>query len=255
VVFLLLLSAFEFPGCTGRSSAMLAGAAVPDGQHSFFLNPALSVDDERFQAGICYSRPYGLPGLSWGRACGGWSSERLAAGFGISALGIDRYSEEDVEVVLGGTPMPSVAVGLGVHALMVMASQDYGDFAPAFDAGVCWRSDRVRIGAAGLRLNSPRWREGTEIPPRFVLAGSWRPVDDLLLALDLSRERGDEDAAFGAEFRLVPQLGLRLGVGAAPLRYAAGLGAAVGPLELDYAYQFHPQLKETHVLGLRAAWH
>ena len=107
---------------------------------------------------------------------------------------------------------------------------------------------------AGCCLNSPRWREGTELPSRVVLAGSWRPVDDLLLALDLSRQSSDEDAAFGAEFRLVPQLGLRFGVGVNPLRYAAGLGATVGPLGLEYAYEFHPQLKETHVLGLRAAW-
>jgi hypothetical protein len=234
---------------------MLAGAAVPDGQHSFFLNPALSVNDERLQAGICFSRPYGLQGLSWGRVCGGWSSERLAAGFGISALGLDHYGEEDAEVVVGGAPIPQVAVGLGIHALMVRAGQGYGDFAPAFDAGVCWRSGRIRVGAAGLRLNSPRWRDGTDLPLRIVLGGLWRPVDDLLLALDLSRERSDEDAAFGAEFRLVPQLGLRIGVGVVPLRYAAGLGAEVGPLGFEYAYQFHPKLKETHILGLRVAWH
>jgi hypothetical protein len=255
VVLLLLLSAFEFPGLSGRSSAMLAGAAVADGQHSFFLNPALSVDEGRFQAGICYSRPYGLPGLAWGRACGGWSSERVSAGFGFSTLSLDRSAEQDAEVVVGGTPISSVAVGLGIHALVLRAGPEYEGFVPSFDAGACWRSGRVRIGAAGLRLNSPRWREGTELPPRAVLAGSWRPADDLLLALDLSRERGDEDAAFGAEFRLVPQLGLRFGVGVAPLRYAAGLGAEVGPLGFEYAYQFHPKLKETHVLGLRAAWH
>jgi hypothetical protein len=255
VVLLLLLSAFEFPGLSGRSSAMLAGSAVDDGQHSFFLNPALGVDEGRFHAGVCYSRPYGLPGLTWGRACGGWSSGRLAAGLGFSTLSLDRYGEQDVEVVVGGTPIPSVAVGLGIHALFLMAGPEYGDFAPSFDAGACWRSGRVRIGAAGLRLNSPRWREGTELPVRVVLAGSWQPVDDLLLALDLSRERSDEDAAFGAEFRLVPQLALRFGVGVAPLRYAAGLGASIGPLGFEYACEFHPQLKETHVLGLRAAWH
>jgi hypothetical protein len=254
VVFLLLLSAFEFPGYSGRSSAMLAGAAVADCQHSFSLNPALSVDGGRFQAGICYSEPYGLPGLAWGRACGGWSSERLSAGFGFSTLSLERYAEQDAEVVVGGSPLPSVAVGLGIHALVLRAGPQYDDFAPSFDAGACWRSGRIRIGAAGLRLNSPRWREGTELPPRVVLAGSWWPVDDLLLALDLSRERSDEDAAFGAEFRLVPQLGLRFGVGVAPFRYAAGLGATVGPLGFEYAYEFHPQLKETHVLGLRAAW-
>ena len=233
---------------------MVAGAAVADGQHSFFLNPALCVDESRFQAGICYSRPYGLPRLMWGRACAGWSSGRLAAGLGFSTLSLDRYDEQDADVVVGGTPIPGVAVGLGIHALVLRAGPEYDDFVPSFDAGACWRSDRVRVGVAGLRLNSPRWREGTLLPPRAVLAGSWCPVDDLLLALDLSREGSDEDAAFGAEFRLVPQLGLRFGVGVAPLRYSAGLGAEVGPLGFEYAYQFHPRLKETHVLGLRAAW-
>jgi hypothetical protein len=138
---------------------------------------------------------------------------------------------------------------------MVSAGQDYGDVVPAFDAGVCWRSGRVRVGAAGLRLNSPRWHDGTELPPRVVLAGSWQPVDEALLALDLGREGSDEDAAFGAEFRLIPELALRLGVAVVPLRFAAGLGAAVGPLGFEYAYQFHPVLKDTHVFGLRAAWH
>jgi len=255
VVLFLLLSAFEFPGYAGRSAAMLAGAAVPDGQHSFFLNPALGVDDGRLHAGISYSRPYGLPGLAWSRVSGGWSSGRLAAGVGLSALGLDRYREMDAQVVVGGTPVAGVAVGLGIHALVFSAGQDYGDVVPAFDAGVCWRSGRVRVGAAGLRLNSPRWHDGTELPPRVVLAGSWQPVDEALLALDLGREGSDEDAAFGAEFRLVPQLGFRLGVGVAPLRFAAGFSAMVGPLGFEYAYQFHPVLKDTHVFGLRAAWH
>jgi hypothetical protein len=254
VVLLLLLSAFEFPGYSGRSSAMIAGAAVADCQHSFSLNPALSVNADRFQTAISYCRPYGLTGLAWGRASGGWSSGRLSAGFGFSTLSIDRYAEQDAEVVVGGSPAPSVAVGLGIHALILRTGPQYGDLAPSFDAGACWQSGRVRVGVAGLRLNSPRWREGTELPPRVVLAGSWQPVDDLLLALDLSRERSDDDAAFGAEFQPVPQLGLRFGVGVAPLRYAAGLGATVGPVGLEYAYEFHPQLKETHVLGLRAAW-
>ena len=234
---------------------MLAGAAVADGQHSFFLNPALNVDDGRFQAGICYSRPYGLPGLAWGRASAGWSSGRLAAGAGLSMLSLDRYHEYDAQTVIGGMPARNVTVGLGLHALVVEAGQDRGDFVPAVDAGACWHSGRLRVGAAGLRLNAPRWHDGTELPFRVVLAGAWQPVDEVLLVLDLSRERSDEDAAFGAEFRLIPQLGLRFGVGTAPLRFAAGLGAVVGPLGFEYAYQFHPVLKESHVFGLRAAWH
>jgi hypothetical protein len=255
LVLLLLLSAFEYPGLTGRSSAMLAGAAVADAQHSLLLNPALVLTDCRYTTGVAYSRPYGLPGLSWGRVGGGWSSERVAAGAGLSALRLGRYGEQDAQLVVGGTPVRPVAVGLGIHALVVSDPPNYSDFVPSFDAGICWQSGRVRVGAAGLRLNSPRWRDGTEVPARMVLAGSWYPVDEVLLALDVSRERGEEDAAFGVEFRPVPQLGFRLGVGVAPLRYAAGLEATAGRVGLEYAYQFHPTLKESHVLGLRAAWH
>ena len=254
MVLFLILSAFEFSGQNGHASGMFAGAAVPDAMHSFFLNPALAVHDGRLQAGASYSRPYGLPGLDWGRAGGVWSSARFAAGVGLSILGLDHYSEQDVQVVVGATPMPGVAVGLGIHALVITAVQDYGDLAPAFDAGVCWRSSRVRVGAAGLRLNAPRLADGVDLPTRVILAGSWQPVDEVLLALDLGREGSDEDAAFGAEFRLAPQLGVRMGVGVVPLRLAGGIGATVGPVGVEYAYQFHPTLKETHVLGLRAAW-
>ncbi|HTW91048.1 MAG TPA: hypothetical protein VMH22_05005 [bacterium] len=254
VVLALALSAFEFPGCAGRASGMLAGAAVADGQHAFFLNPALIAADSRYQAGACCSRPYDLPGLSWGRVSGNWSSELVAAGVGFSALRLGQYGEQDAQVVVGGAPMRSLSVGLGIHALIVSDAPDYSDIVPAFDAGVCWRSGRVRVGAAGLRLNSPRWRDGTELPSRIVLAGSWHPVDEVLLATDLSRQQGEDDVTFGAEFRPVPQFGLRMGIGVAPLRYAAGLGATVGPVGFEYAYQFHPQLKETHILGLRAAW-
>lgn len=234
---------------------MLAGGAVADGQHSFFLNPALVVAECRFQTGVCYSRPYGLPGLAWGRVCGGWSSEGVAAGASFSALRLDRYGEQDAQVVVGGTPIRSIAIGLGIHALIVSNSPYYSDIVPTFDAGFSWRSGRVQVGAAGLRLNSPRWQDGTQVPLRMVLAGSWYPVDEVLLAMDVSRQRDEEDVAFGAEFRPVPRLAFRLGVGVAPLRYAAGLEATVGPLGLEYAYQFHPTLKESHVLGLRAAWH
>jgi hypothetical protein len=105
-----------------------------------------------------------------------------------------------------------------------------------------------------LRLNSPRWRDGAAQPTKVVIGGSWQPVNELLIAVDLSREQDNEDAAFGVELRLVPQVGVRLGVGTAPLRLAGGLGASAGPVGLEYAYQFHPVLKETHLFGLQAAW-
>ncbi len=255
VALLWILSAFEFSGLAGPSSAMLAGTAVPDWIHSFTFNPALALNPCRVRAAVEYTRPYGLAGLNWGRACAGWSSERLAAGTGLSVLSLDRYSEYDAQAVLSAMPVRDVSVGLAVHALVIDAGRSGQDFAPAVDCGACWALGRFRVAGSGLRLNAPRWHDGIDQPAKLVLAGSWRPVDEVLVALDLSREGPDEDAAFGCDLSLVPQLGLRFGVGASPLRFGAGLGANVGPIGFEYAYQFHPALKESHVFGLRAAWH
>jgi hypothetical protein len=56
----------------------------------------------------------------------------------------------------------------------------------------------------------------------------------------------------GAEFNIIPALGLRAGVGTSPLRLSAGLGASVGPMGLDYAFRFVPSLGTSHQFGVRA---
>jgi hypothetical protein len=253
-VLLAALAAFEYPALSGSPAAMLAGAAVPRWQHSLTLNPALDVGPDRFSAGASFARPYGLPGLNWGRVGAAGGSNGLRLHGGLSILSLQPYYEGDAVLGLCWTLLGAVSAGANVHALAVRAGPDREDIVPAVDLGVCWSAGRFRAGAAGQRLNSPRWGDGTELPPGFTLASSWEPVDGLLLALDASRSGVDEDLAFGLEFAPIPVLGLCFGVGTTPLRFAAGLSIETGFVRFDYAYQFHPALKETHVLGLETSW-
>jgi hypothetical protein len=92
------------------------------------------------------------------------------------------------------------------------------------------------------------------VRPRFLAGLEYSPVDELVLAADVTYCSGRASAGLGCEFLLIPQLALRAGVGTDPLRFGGGFGVRVGPVGLDYAYGFHPQLEESHRLGVTAAW-
>ncbi|MEO0080260.1 MAG: hypothetical protein ABIK44_06260 [candidate division WOR-3 bacterium] len=141
-----------------------------------------------------------------------------------------------------------------MHTLIQITGMGEADVAPVFDAGVCGKYNRFRIGAALMRINEPELNNGDIVPLRFTAGVACRPAETFVLAADVIRESAIESFGLGIEFKLIPQLTLRSGLGTNPLRYAGGLDATIGPLALNYAYQFHPQLKESHLLELRLAW-
>jgi len=247
-------AAFEFTPPAGAASAMLAGGALGEWQHAFALNPALAAECRRAGAAVIWFRPYNLEGVTAGRVALGMNSGRWAWTTSYAQTASGNYHENDIQVDMAARPIPAVAVGVGVHALI----QDMGvfgaDAVPAFDAGVCWQSGQFRFGAALLRANEPKLRNGDELLLRVIAGAAWRPVETLVLAADVVREETFESFGLGLEFELIPQLKLRCGLGTEPVRYAAGLGVVVGPVGLDYGYQFHPQLRESHLLGLRLLW-
>jgi len=245
----LLAAAFEFSAGSPESWAMLAGSAASDWQAFSCMNPAAVCAAGRFGAGAAYCQPFRLEGVNWARASAGASRGRWAAGLAAASLFSSGYHENDWQVAFGGRPLSSLSVGIGVHLLTVASMA-----APAFDAGVVWETGNLRVGASGMRVNVPRFANGDELPLRLTLGASARPVPPLLLCLDLSREGRTETAALGAEFNLVPPLDLRAGASYEPLTYGLGFGVHVGFATLDYAYRFHPQLKETHLIGVSAAW-
>ncbi len=254
VLLPLLLAAFEFSAGSARSWSMLAGAAAGDWQAFARQNPAAAACADRLVVGVAYCQPYRLAGLNWGQVGAAARSGRWAAGLAAASLLSQGYRENDWQVVLAARPLASLCAGVGVHLLSVSGTGLAGAAAPAFDAGLTWEGSSIRVSASGMRVNVPRFANGDEVPLRVTLGAAARPVEPLLLCLDLSREGSVETAALGAEFNLVPPLDLRAGVSYEPLCYALGFGVRVGFVTLDYAYRFHPQLKETHLVGIQGSW-
>jgi hypothetical protein len=204
---------------------------------------------------VSYSRPYGLDGLDWGQLAGGVRHGTWAWGVGITSLGLDRYRESDVQVAAGLELPGDVRGGIAIHWMMVDRGPLGIDGVPSFDLGVAWQRGILSVGAAGRRINLPRFDSGDELPLVLLAGAALQPVDELEVAADLRREGSEYKLGLGTEFRIVPVLAIRVGGAYEPLQYAAGVGIAVGPLRLDYSYRFHPQLKDTHSIGVRTAWH
>ncbi|MBN2537971.1 hypothetical protein JXB37_06840 [candidate division WOR-3 bacterium] len=230
-------------------------AAAGSWQSASSVNPALAAAIDFLVLSADYWRPYGLAGVDHldVRVAAGRSSWSVMAG--TASLGFDRFREVDVYACGTYRPGRQLAVGLGLHWLLVDQGVRGIRAAPAVDLGMLWQVGRFRLGAAGRSLNRPDIGSAGLIPPRFLAGFEYSPVDELILAADATYCSGSTSAGFGCEFLLIPQLAIRAGVGTAPLRFGGGLGVRVGPVGLDYAYGFHPQLGESHHLGVTVAWH
>lgn len=255
-LILLLCSAFEFTVADPAAAGLAASAASGSWRSAFTSNAALLFSEPGRAAAAAFVRPYGLSGLYAGRieAMVRPGELPMALGCCLAVTSFDKYQEHDLVAAAAYEVRPGLAAGLSVHGMGQVWAGEVIDLLAAVDAGAAVQLGAFRLGITGRRLNVPRLHDGSELPLLLQIGGSWQPVNDLLLALDVRREGAEESAALGIELSLVPQLKLRAGLATMPLRYSGGIGVDVGALGLGYAWQFHPQLKETHLVGAEVRW-
>jgi hypothetical protein len=249
-----LVMAFEFHAAGAREAAMVA-AGAGDWIAALSCNPALSLNADRVNlvGGCC--QPFGLDRVQHVTAAAATQRSNWALAAGVTSLGFERYRETQAVLCGGMHPLRAVTFGAGVRWLVVDQGSRGVDMAPAFDIGATWQSGKLVLAAAGRAVNRPGLGTSGAVQQRLVLAVGVTPVEDLRMLADFTLESEGAAGAFGCELLLLSQLAIRAGVGTGPLVYAGGIGLRVGPVGLDYACRFHPQLKETHQLNLSASWH
>lgn len=266
-MLILLLSfywAFEYSLPSGALSGMAAGVAVDDWRHGLEINPALNVSRWRFAADAAYSRPFGLTGLHCGKLAVNFRHNNFALGMAFHILRTEGARELNTRINLGLEPLSRVKAGIGIGVLIQDMSHYGIDWAPVFDIGALYRADKLIFGVSGRQLNSPRFKNGDEVPHRWSVGVAWKPISALLFALDLYREGNDEGGAAGVEFRFFPELAIRAGVKTIPFQWCAGVGVELncfhflssrqGQVGVDYSYQLHPELGDTHIYSINFGW-
>ncbi len=193
---------------------------------------------------------------------------------------ITRYSEEPVGVPGGEFEPYDVAFGvsyarplgsgfgIGVTAKMVYEKIDvYTDTGFAFDIGLSHKAviEGLMFGATvtnlggQMNLKDQPFDLPTAVrlgaaytPPGAGLAGKVTLVGDVVMPND-----ANEKAHVGGEFRLLPELALRVGtrINYESQGLTAGAGFKVGRLGVDYAYSdWTNDLSDGHKFSLNLVW-
>ena len=249
----------------GTRALGMGGAhiAVADDAAAVYYNPAgLAFIDGRHITSL-YTNQFGAAsymGL-------GYAQRYVGAGaMKLDASGIDETDEfanvtgvfgvTDLTLILGAAAkvMPQFGVGGAVKYYSQALPANSGRGVTG-DIGVLFATDsgRFRIGAVCRNaLGSLKYDSGhTDAFDRSFGAGvAVRPMDNLLLAADVIWKDG-MDARIGGEFRL-GKFALRAGGGYRDekLSFSAGAGFLLPAFSIDYAYQTHSVLPDSHRLSL-----
>jgi len=249
----------------GARALGMGGAhiAVADDAAAVYYNPAgLAFIDGRHVVSL-YTNQFGAAGYMGL----GYAQRYLGVGgMKLDASGIDQTDEfanvtgvfgvTDLTLILGAAAkvMPQFGVGGAVKYYSQALPANSGRGVTG-DIGILFATDsgKFRLGAICRNvLGSLKYDSGhTDAFDRSLGAGvAVRPMDNLLLAADVIWKDGI-DARIGGEFRL-GKFALRAGGGYRDekLSFSAGAGFLLPAFSIDYAYQTHSILPDSHRLSL-----
>ncbi len=112
----------------------------------------------------------------------------------------------------------------------------------------------IRVGAVARNfIGEVKYQSGHSDPfdPVFVIGASMKPIRKLTVALDFNVT--NTTGHLGAEYLIIPQVALRGGgilAGDGSTRFTAGAGFSHRNFKIDYAYQTHSVLPDSHWLSL-----
>ena len=111
---------------------------------------------------------------------------------------------------------------------------------------------RTQVGVYVYNINCPTI--GSEVahdlPQRVVIGAAYKPFTGLTTSLAIEKTIGfDTQVQGGFEFYLADWLALRAGASTNPSRFSTGFGIYFRGIQLDYSFQTHDVLAETHKFG------
>ena len=217
-------------------------------------NPAATAGTPDPTLSLFYSpQPFGLRELERSAFVFGFPVPPGCFAVAMSGFGFELYRE--VTVSLSYSRRFGDRFDAGIAATYFRLSiGSYGvASAVGVDVGMQWTiGPGVRGGFTATNINAPSIGSVRERLPQTFSGGiAYEPWQDVVLQLDLFKDlHFPLETRFGVECRPVDQLTVRGGVARDPSTFSAGLGIAVHPVTIDYAFYRHGELGFVHHVGV-----
>lgn len=221
---------------------------------ALFNNPSELSKINKREIGLYYSpAPFGVKELSsaYGSYVEPTSYGSLSGGFMI--YGFELYKETQVVIGYGRTINNNFSVGI-TSVYKNISIKNYGNKGfLIFNLGATAEiTKNINIGFVLENVTRTSIEnEANQIPVVFSLGSSVKVIEELKLFAALNKELNfTPSVRFGAEYKLLNFLLLRLGAANEPQLFAGGLGIIYNFVQVDYAFTSHPDLGLTHQFGL-----
>lgn len=247
----------------GARALGMGGAfiAVADDANAIYYNPAgLALIEGRHVTSL-YTSQYGAAGYM----AAGYAQKNVGAGLlMLDASGIEETDEfanvtgyfgmrEYTAIgAYGVTVWPNISLGGAVKYYSQSLPGDTGSGLTG-DVGLLYDAGVIKVGAVARSvLGSVHYTSGDDdaFDRSWGVGVSTRPLPGLLVAAD-AVVKGEYTLHAGAEY-LLGNMALRGGAiwGEGRTSFTAGLGVVMPGFSVDYAYQTHSVLPDSHRLSL-----
>lgn len=247
-------SAFEDLEVGARPLGMgSAFVAIADDVNGVYWNPGGVGWAPRSQFTAFYSQPYNLKELSLGAVGSVHRLPRGCLGLGYQTFGNRLYQENTYLVAYGHSLGKRISLGASLKFMQLRIDGYGSDTTLGLDLGLRAKlTPKIDWGICAKNLNVPKMgMVGEKLPQSLSVGFGFRPVKGLIIGWDVYKDiRFPSQIRVGQEYKVLPGLTLRLGVGTNPSRFAAGFGLKLKVVSLDYALFTHQVLGNTHQTSL-----
>lgn len=246
------------PLAMGRSFVALANDAS-----CMYWNPAGLTQLDKDEIITMYSDLYNMglisyQGISYAHPGIGGG----AIGFGYTRLAtsakVDFLDFQENTFMFSYAMSPLKYTSVGVNLKYYLADFETSGTGAGIDAGVLFNYNNIiSVGVTAQDLNGPKvqFQSGSsdKLPMNLKAGLAVAPIQDLVVALDMDNVNEDAKLHVGAEYWLGKYFAVRAG-GINQYQgnwtYSGGLGIVYKAIKLDYAYQRHFDLEDTHFVSL-----
>jgi hypothetical protein len=197
--------------------------------------------------GVCYAHP----GIGGGTI--GFGYTRLA-----TSAKVDFLDFQENTFMFSYAISPLRYTSIGVNLKYFLADFETSGTGAGIDAGALFNYNNIiAVGVTAQDINEPKvqFQSGSsdKLPMNLKAGLAVFPIQDLVLAVDMDNINEDPKLHVGAEYWLGDHFAVRAGginQYQSNWTYSGGLGIAYKAIKLDYAYQRHFDLEDTHFVSL-----